>query len=65
MTLSMLVRRSLASYIHIASLCQAELIPTEVQIRAATILDARMFTSTTAEEGGFCATAEEVYATRT
>jgi hypothetical protein len=36
-----------------------------VQIRAATIQDARTFLSTTVEGGSFCATAEEVYATRT
>jgi hypothetical protein len=35
-----------------------------VQIRAAT-KDARIFLSTTAEGEGFCATAEEVHATRT
>jgi hypothetical protein len=32
---------------------------------AATMQDARTFLSTTMEGGGFCATAEEVYATRT
>jgi hypothetical protein len=46
-------------------MCQAELIPTDKQIRAATMHDARTFLSTTAEGEGFCATAEEVHATRT
>jgi hypothetical protein len=46
-------------------MCRAELIPTEEQIRAATMHDARPFLSTTAEGEGFCATAEEVHATRT
>jgi hypothetical protein len=64
-TPSILVRRNLASHIHGASLCQAELIPTDAQIQAATILDGRIFTSTTMEGEGFCVTAEEVYATRT
>jgi hypothetical protein len=36
-----------------------------VQIQAATILDARTSTSTTAEGEGFCATAVEICATRT
>jgi hypothetical protein len=58
------VRRNLA-HIHGALLCQAELIPTEEQIRAATIQDARTFLFTMAEGKGFRATAEEVYATRT
>jgi hypothetical protein len=40
-------------------------IPTEAQIQAATMQDARTFLSTTAEGEGFCATAEEVHATRT
>ncbi len=62
---SMLVRRNLASKIHGSLLYRADLIPTELQIRAATILDARTSTSTTAEGEGLCATAEEVYATRT
>jgi hypothetical protein len=62
---TMLVRRNLASYIHGALLCWAELIPTETQIGAATIQDVRTFLSTTVEMEGFCATAEEVYATRT
>jgi hypothetical protein len=35
------------------------------QIRAATMHDARTFLSTTTEGEGFCATAEEVHATRT
>ena len=61
----MLVRRNLASQLQRALLCQAELIPTEVQIRAATIQDARTFSSTTTEGEGFCATAEEIHATRT
>jgi hypothetical protein len=65
MTPSTPVRRNLASHIHRAFLCRAELIPTEVQIRAATIQDARTFLSTTVEGEGFRATAEEVYATRT
>jgi hypothetical protein len=42
-----------------------ELIPADEQIRAATMHDARTFSSTSAEGGGFCATAEEVHATRT
>ncbi len=42
-----------------------ELIPTDKQIWAATMHDARSFLSTTAEGEGFCATAEEVHATRT
>ncbi len=46
-------------------MCWAELISIEEQIRAATMHDARTFLSTTAEGEGFCATAEEVYATRT
>jgi hypothetical protein len=63
---STLVRRNLTSYIHGALLCLAELIPTEVQTWAATILDARTPMSTVVEwGGGFCATAEKVYATRT
>jgi hypothetical protein len=37
MTPSMLVRRNLASYIHGASLCWAERIPTEAQIQAALV----------------------------
>jgi hypothetical protein len=61
----MLVRKNLASYLHGALLCQAELIPTEVQTWAATMQDARTFSSTTVEGEGFCATAEEVHATRT
>jgi hypothetical protein len=44
---------------------QAELIPMDKQIQAATMHDARTFSSTTAEREGFCATAEEVHATRT
>jgi hypothetical protein len=46
-------------------MCQAELIPTDKHIRAANMHDARTFLSTTAEGEGFCATAEEVHATRT
>jgi hypothetical protein len=46
-------------------MCQAEFIPTEEQIWAATMQDARTFSSTTMEGEGFCATAEEVHATRT
>jgi hypothetical protein len=65
MTPSTLVRKNLSSYIHGAFLCLAELIPTEAQIWAATILDARPSTSTTAEGEKFCATAVEIYATRT
>ncbi len=42
-----------------------ELIPTDKQIQSATMQDVRTFLSTTAEGEGFCATAEEVYATRT
>jgi hypothetical protein len=61
----MLVKRNLASHIHGALLCQAELIPTEAQIRAATIQEVRTFLSTTTEGEGFHATAEEVYAMRT
>ncbi len=57
---STLVRRNLASYIHRASLYRAELIPTEVQIQAATILDARTSTTTTLEGEGFCATVVEI-----
>jgi hypothetical protein len=44
---------------------RAELIPTDEQIRAATMHNARTFLFTTAEGEGFCATAEEVHATRT
>jgi hypothetical protein len=61
----MLVRRNLASHLHGALLCRAELIPTEVQIQAATMQDARTFLSTNAEREGFCATAEEVHTMRT
>ncbi len=61
----MLVRRNLASHLQGASLCRAELIPTEEQIWAATMQDARTFLSTTMEGEGFHATAEEVHATRT
>jgi hypothetical protein len=46
-------------------MCRAELIPMEEQIPAATMHNARTFLSTTAEGEGFCATAEEVHATRT
>jgi hypothetical protein len=60
----MLVRRNLASHLHRALLCWAELIPMDKQIPAATMQDARTFLSTTMEGEGFCATAEEVHATR-
>jgi hypothetical protein len=46
-------------------MCQAELIPTDKQIRAATMHNGRTFLSTTAEGEGFHATADEVHATRT
>jgi hypothetical protein len=46
-------------------MCRAELIPTDKQIQAATMHDARTFLPTPAEGDGFCATAEEVHATRT
>ncbi len=46
-------------------MCRAELIPMDKQIQAATMHDARTSLSTTAEGEGFCATAEEVHATRT
>ncbi len=46
-------------------MCRAELIPAEEQIQAATMHDARTFLSTTVEGEGYCATAEEVHATRT
>jgi hypothetical protein len=46
-------------------MCRVELIPTEEQIQAATMHNARTFLSTTAEGEGFCATAEEVHAKRT
>ncbi len=65
MTPSTLVRRNLASHLHGASLCRAELILTEAQIRAATMQDTRTFLSTTTKGEGFCAIAEEVYAMRT
>jgi hypothetical protein len=58
------VRRNLASHLHGALLCRAELLPTEVQIQAATMQDARTFSSTSVEGEGFCATAEEIHATR-
>jgi hypothetical protein len=64
MTPSMLVRRNLASYIHGALLYRAELIPTDAQIRAATLQDMRTFSFITTEGEGFCATAEKVYAIR-
>ncbi len=44
---------------------RVELIPTDEQIRVATMHNARTFLSTTAEGEGFRATAEEVHATRT
>jgi hypothetical protein len=59
------VRRNLASYTQEAVVCRAELIPTEAQLRAATTLDARASTSTTAEGEGFCTMAVEIYATKT
>ena len=46
-------------------MCRAELIPMDKLIQAATMHNARTFLSTTAEGEGFCATAEEVHATRT
>ena len=61
----MLVRRNLASYIQGALLCWAKLVPNQAQIRVATILDARMSMSTTAEGEGFNAMAVEICATRT
>jgi hypothetical protein len=64
-TPSMLVRRNLASHLQGASMCRVELIPTDEQIWAATMHEARTFSSTTAEGEAFCATAEEVHTTRT
>jgi hypothetical protein len=64
-TPSMLVRRNLASNIKGVMVCQAELIPTEAQIRAATPMDARASMSTTMEGEGFYTTVVEIYATRT
>jgi hypothetical protein len=61
----MLMRRNLSTYIQGALLCRTDLIPTEAQIRAATLLDARMSTKISAEGGGFCAKAVEICATRT
>jgi hypothetical protein len=61
----MLVRRNLASHLQGASICRAELLPVDQQIWAATMHNARTSLSTTAEGGEFCATAEEVHATRT
>jgi hypothetical protein len=61
----MIVRRKLASHLPGAFLCRAELIPTEAQIRPATMQDMRTFLSITAEGEGFLATAEETHATRT
>jgi hypothetical protein len=46
-------------------MCWVELIPTEEEILAATMHDARIFLSTTAEGEGFHSTTEEVHATRT
>jgi hypothetical protein len=46
-------------------MCRVELIPMDEQIWAATIHDARTFSSTTAEGEGFHAAAEEVHPTRT
>jgi hypothetical protein len=63
-TSSTLVMRNLASHLQGASMCQVELIP-DKQMQAATMHDARTFLSTTAEGEEFCATAEEVHATRT
>jgi hypothetical protein len=63
-TPSNLVRRNLASHLQGASMCHAKLIPTEEQIWAATMQNAIIFLSSTAKREGFCATAEEVHATR-
>jgi hypothetical protein len=46
-------------------MCRTELILADEQIRTATMHNARTFLSTSAEGEGFCATAEEVHATRT
>jgi hypothetical protein len=46
-------------------MCQEKLIPTDKQIQIVTMHNARTFFSTTAEGEGFCATAEEVHATKT
>jgi hypothetical protein len=64
-TPSTLVRRNLASHLQGASMCRAELIPTDEQIRATTMHNVRTFLSTTIEGEGFHAPSEEVYATRT
>jgi hypothetical protein len=64
-TSSTLVRRNLASHLQGASICRADLIPMDKQLQAATMHYARPFSSTTAEGEGFCATVEEVHATRT
>jgi hypothetical protein len=61
----MLVRRNLASHLQAASMCRAKLIPTDEQIQAATMHNARTFSSTTAEGGGFHAKGETVHSTRT
>jgi hypothetical protein len=64
-TPSSLVRRNLASHLQGAFICREELIPMDEQIQAATMHNAGTFLSTIAEGEGFCATAEEVHATRT
>ncbi len=46
-------------------MCQAELRPTEGQIRAATTLDVRASMLPTAEGEGFCTVAVEIHATGT
>jgi hypothetical protein len=61
----MLIRRNLAFHFQRASMCQAELIPRDKEIRAATMHNTRTFLFTTAEGEGFCSIAEEVHATRT
>jgi hypothetical protein len=61
----MLVRKNLAPHLKGSSMFWVELIPMVEQIWAATMHDARTFLSTTVEGEGFCATAEEVHATRT
>jgi hypothetical protein len=61
----MLARRDLAPYTQGATVCLADLIPTEAQIRVAKRMDARALMSTTAEVEQFCAMAVEIYATRT
>jgi hypothetical protein len=63
-TSSTLVRRNLASHLQGASMCRAELILVNKQIRAAAMHDVRTFSSTTAKGERFRATVEEVHATR-